>query len=419
LSKEGGITGWTGEQKCSIWLKNVSKPQFGNCIRLPCRYYVGLVKFFNVFRDSRPIRLPFFSGGHIMAKSLRRLGFTLIELLVVIAIIAVLVALLLPAVQQAREAARRSQCKNNLKQLGLALHNYHDQYKLFPTGEQFPGPPLGIASRRHSGFVPLLPFIDQGPLFQRIATDSGNGAVGFVFFPWDGYAPFQTTIPLFLCPSDTVTRQQGQTAPGNYCFSAGDSTWDYNEWTGNGNPIRGYRGMFGGQGTCRALRDVTDGLSNTIAMSERLQAQGNNQILGGTLGTNLGAGVRTNPSLCLAQICGTVFCGSSRGDISCARWSDGGPIFTRCTTVLGPNKPNCTQNNWDAEDGLYDPQSRHAGGVHILLSDGSVRFANQNISTGNPTLPPADTAGGLNGQSPYGVWGALGSRAGGEPAQDY
>ena len=354
-----------------------------------------------------------------MAKSVRRLGFTLIELLVVIAIIAVLVALLLPAVQQAREAARRSQCKNNLKQLGLALHNYHDQYKCFPTGEQSPGPAVGIASRRHSGFVALLPFVDQGPLWQRIATDSGNGAVGFVFYPWDGYAPFQTQIPVFLCPSDTLTRQQGQTAPGNYVFCAGDSTWDYNEWTGNGNPVRGYRGMFGGQGTCRLLRDVTDGLSNTIAMSERLQAQGNNQILGGTLATNVTATVRTNPSLCLAQVCGTVFCNSSRGDISCSRWADGGPVFTRCTTVLGPNKPNCTQNSWDAEDGLYDPQSRHNGGVHILLTDGAVRFASQNISTGNPTLPPADTAGGLNGQSPYGVWGALGSRAGGESAQDY
>src|SRR5262252_5025108 len=105
-----------------------------------------------------------------------RWGFTLIELLVVIAIIAILIALLLPAVQQAREAARRSQCKNNLKQYGLALHNYHDTYTLLPSGENFTA--TGQAATRHSPNIGLLPYIDQAPLFNQI---SGN---------FGGYAPF-------------------------------------------------------------------------------------------------------------------------------------------------------------------------------------------------------------------------------------
>src|SRR6266481_2219216 len=151
-----------------------------------------------------------------MARSLRRLGFTLIELLVVIAIIAVLIALLLPAVQQAREAARRSQCKNNLKQIGLALHNYHEQFNVLPYGTQASGggsvraknfTPGGV--KNTTGWIALLPNLDQSPLYNQVNM---NAAMG----PWNkggqslaggGVAPSNAIvasqkIPGFICPSD-------------------------------------------------------------------------------------------------------------------------------------------------------------------------------------------------------------------------
>lgn len=360
-----------------------------------------------------------------MLRYVRRNGFTLIELLVVIAIIAVLVALLLPAVQQAREAARRSQCKNNLKQFGLGLHNYHDVYNLLPTGEQFAG---SNAACRYSANVGLLPFIDQAPLFNQISSTLTVGTTTYApfgAFPWDtNYPPFVTRVPIFLCPSDSYMVRGSRIGKTNYMFSAGDSTWDFNQWTNNGNPPRGYRGMFGGQGTCRSFAQVTDGLSNTIMMSERIQDKSTNRVMDGAIAAAIGAGFRTNPSLCLATVTNQLYTVSTlssfRGEgVSGGRWPDGGPPWTRCTMVLGPNKANCTQDQWDADDGIYDPTSLHVGGVHCLMGDGSVRFISNNINTGNITLPPADTAGGLNGPSPYGVWGALGSRAGGDIPGDF
>src|SRR6516162_2040974 len=138
-------------------------------------------------------------------KSVRRLGFTLIELLVVIAIIAVLVALLLPAVQQAREAARRSQCKNNLKQLGLAMHNYHDLYKDFPMGGWISG-----SKDVGSYMVRILPYVDQAPLYSLINFSIN---VDSQILP-NGQALATTIIPLYQCPSDDA--QVLQTGSQNY-----------------------------------------------------------------------------------------------------------------------------------------------------------------------------------------------------------
>ena len=360
-----------------------------------------------------------------MRMNFRRCGFTLIELLVVIAIIAVLVALLLPAVQQAREAARRSQCKNNLKQFGLALHNYHETFNSLPSGENFTGccnQTTGPAAPRHSPNVGLLPNIDQQPLFNVISSRytslSGGGTYNpFTAAPWDtGYSPFNTNIPMFLCPSDPKTSAGGTIGKTNYMFSRGDTTWDHNEWTGNGTPTRGHRGMFGGQGTCRLLRDVVDGLSTTIMMGERIQSKntGDTMVVHGGVMSGIGSAFRTNPSLCLAQVAGQNYLPGTIQAIGGTRWPDGAPAFTGMTTVLGPNKANCTQGTWDGEDGIYEPMSQHSGGVHVLMGDGAVRFISNSINTGNITLPPADAQGQPNGPSPYGIWGSLGSAAGGD-----
>jgi prepilin-type N-terminal cleavage/methylation domain-containing protein len=359
-----------------------------------------------------------------MRRIMTRAGFTLIELLVVIAIIAVLVALLLPAVQQAREAARRSQCKNNLKQLGLALHTYHDTFSLLPEGE---GPDLGLgpANRRLSGYVGMLPYFDQAPLFNALAAPVTIGATtyptGFAVEPWNtNYPVWTTTLPILLCPSDTVTTQGSRIGKNNYMFSRGDSCWDHNQWTSNGG--RGFRGMFSGNAWCRGLRDVTDGLSNTIAMGERIQAKGGQLVAAGGTATNVGnTFVHVNPSLCLGQISGLLYTGTV-GAWGGTRWTDGAPAFSGCTTILGPNRGSCTQGGWDGEDGIYEPSSQHVGGVQCVMGDGAVRFISNNINTGNVTCPPPDGAagggtpcmGGWKGPSPYGIWGALGSSNGGD-----
>jgi len=357
----------------------------------------------------------------------------LIELLVVIAIIAILVALLLPAVQQAREAARRTQCKNNLHQLGLALHNYHETYNMLVWGESFVDGTPAPQPNRYSGFVPMLPYIDQGPLFNVMQQG------GFPTVAWDAaYAPARAQIPALQCPSDTRS-PLNPFGTCNYMFCRGDSAWDHNSWAGNGG--RGYRGMFRGLGDDYTLdgqpgrptkfADVTDGLSNTIMMSERIQAKVNNSTRimdGGIVGNLTGTLVTTNPGLCKAQIgANGRYNSTTILMVSGTRWMDGGPAFTGCTTIIGPNSANCTQGTWDAEDGVYDPMSQHTGGVHVLMGDGAVRFVNNSINTGNITCPPADGQeggatpcnGGWGGPSPYGVWGALGSRAGGDIVSEF
>lgn len=357
-----------------------------------------------------------------------RKAFTLIELLVVIAIIAILIALLLPAVQQAREAARRTQCKNNLKQLGLAIHNYHDVFNAICSAESHSDFGTG---RRHSGFVQLLPYFEQAALFQqiqaRISTSSGGPP-----FPWDGgFAPFTTRIPGILCPSDPDTTEGGNVGKTNYMFSRGDSNWDHNQWSGNGG--RGQRGFFtsagdgadGSNGMNRQFRDVLDGLSNTIAMSERTKGQaGNRKANSGALSINNGGAMRQNPASVLPKLVN----GEFTGDVSTwsgTRWPDGAPAFTGCTTILGPNKGSYVQGGWDGEDGIYEPTSKHTGGVQCLMGDGAVNFFSENIDTGLTTCPVPDDGSGRSGQcapftqrgrSPYGIWGALGSVSGGEVA---
>ena len=344
---------------------------------------------------------------------LRWRGFTLIELLVVIAIIAILIALLLPAVQQAREAARRTQCRNNLKQLGIAIHNYHDVHTKIPPANYAANG--GWARRRHSGFIDMLPMLDQGPLFNRIMK-TGQHRV-----PWDGgYAEWDAVIPGFQCPSDPPLGGEG-VGPSNYTWSAGDTSWDFNpDWAGNSR--RGQRGFFIGQrnGRGRSFRDVTDGLSNTIAMSERTKAQGGNLVIDGGTKRNVGNTTRNNPSALLAEVVRGEYINGDVGRWCGRRWCDGAPAFTGNTTILGPNKGSFCQGGWDGEDGIYEPNSRHIGGVICLMGDGSCRFISENIDTGDLTSPVRDhpSHGATRGKSPYGVWGAMGSAGGGEVIQD-
>jgi prepilin-type N-terminal cleavage/methylation domain-containing protein/prepilin-type processing-associated H-X9-DG protein len=335
-------------------------------------------------------------------KRQRPAGFTLIELLVVIAIIAVLIALLLPAVQQAREAARRSQCKNNLKQFGLALHNYHDTFGVFPyrQGGTSPGDPAGN-SNRLSGVVGLLPYLDQAPLYNQVASQQVIGGTTFNPMgpvPWNGnYTPWQTQPPVFVCPSDVRHRSTDVIGKKTYAFCSGDAIA-----TNSGTP----RGLFGYRSR-NGLRDVVDGSSNTIAMAERM-FPGTATDLGNTVANFAAA----PPISCQGQAVGGVYPGN-QNDWSGRRWCDGGAGFEAINTALPPNSPSCATGG-DASDGWYAASSRHEGGVQVLMGDGAVRFISENISSGDQNV-----ASPTSGPSPYGIWGALGTINGGEVIGEY
>jgi prepilin-type N-terminal cleavage/methylation domain-containing protein/prepilin-type processing-associated H-X9-DG protein len=375
-------------------------------------------------------------------KAGRRYAFTLVELLVVIAIIGVLVALLLPAVQAARESARRSQCSNNLKQFGLALHNYHDTFKVFPprrggtTAVIANDPPRIMANYdRKSAFVALLPFYEQKSTADFIdgggKTSTGTaipagGPAGWYGSSQGTYEPWATQLKILLCPSDRVV-VGGANAKNSYAFCIGDTL--AGNVTINGQNIvfnsatAFARGIFGGSQRCVGMNFITDGTSNTVAMSEKTT----NGWFNGRSAT--GEDIRTatimnfpsvisNPGSCLAMpqkaqyLTGMVK--SKFGSI----WTDGQAEVVGFNTVLAPNGPSCNNDantgSADATGGAITAGSNHPGGVNATFADGSIRFMNQNINTGNTSLPQV-----IAGNSPYGVWGAMGSISGKEAGGDY
>lgn len=337
-------------------------------------------------------------------------GFTLVELLVVIAIIGVMVGLLLPAVQAAREAARRMSCSNNMKQLGLALHNYHDTHKSLPF--RMGGPSY---NQWVSGLVMLLPFMEQGPLWEQISspgTFGGNNYPAFGPYPWEygTYTPWLTTVPGFGCPSDGEASRTvaGQPGRSSYCFNVGDSTPT--------NFTDHSRGPFAWR-TTYSFAGITDGLTNTLGMSERVVGMDGTRIKGGTVinhGSVTTDPANNNPSMCMATrgVSGNYIAGVSTTGWAGRNWSHGGSGRTQFNTILPPNAPSCSGTANDAEPAIVPPTSLHPGGVMVLVLDGSVRFISETIDTGNLALGSA-----ASGPSNYGTWGAIGTRSGGETVQ--
>jgi len=335
-----------------------------------------------------------------------RRAFTLIELLVVIAIIAVLVAILLPAVQQAREAARRSQCQNNLKQLGIACHSYEETYGMFPPLTI--GPSNGGTSNQitYSWQYAILPNIDQAALFNKV---DANGSAGT---PWTANAVWKTVIPGLVCPSDTIKGEVGvddKPSKSSYRASMGDNI------TNNNRNIKN-RGIFSYIGSTR-IGDVTDGTSNTLLLSE-LCILGGGSELPGQIKYNI-TGVAT-PIVCLAEATGRSWNNTTNLNrwVPGGRWGDGYGYFSGFQSVLSPNGPSCVSgnNDHDAPSYLLAPSSRHVGGVNATMADGSVRFISENIDIGNSAAPDPGPTGGA---SPYGVWGAIGTKYAGERVGDF
>lgn len=310
----------------------------------------------------------------------RKRGFTLIELLVVIAIIAILIALLLPAVQQAREAARRTQCKNNLKQLGLALHNYHDTFNLFPPAHmrtQSASPATGALTgwRGFSLHAMILPYIEQTNLFNQINFNT-------YFDEPSNLVARRTKIAAFLCPSDTPYPGSADIGNNNYAGSMGPSLGQYV------SPIGLRDGMFNFDVVVR-MGDIRDGTSNTIAMAEHLIGDNANTAYtpgdvvraipwsGSTNYKPTQADLNTYGAACDA---GRANHHSHNG----REWAIGMPAQTLFNTAATPNwrfptcQP-CVGCGWMDSQGIFPSRSRHTGGVQVLLGDGSARFVSENI----------------------------------------
>ncbi len=345
-----------------------------------------------------------------------RRGFTLIELLVVIAIIAVLIALLLPAVQAAREAARRAQCVNNLKQIGLAIHNYESSNGCFPYGAETEMPSTGPSYPDFGPIVAMLPFLEQQALFNSCNFNNGTGCNFTTRTDPCGNTTVHTTqIKAILCPSDldrlSTTVNNGAAGAAfahvNYCFNAGaDSYGNWNPSMWSGPFITAYNGNKGGQAPVTAA-SIADGLSNTAGASERVKGIGatNNGTIDSLNPTAtsfaVGATIYATPNTPLNQytICSQVQKAAAtvnNGDAAGGYWTDGNPAEELYNHIMPPNTWGCdVKTNYNNRYGVIGTAaSRHPGSVNVLMMDGSTRGVKSSVSTT--------------------VWWAIGTKAMGE-----
>jgi len=361
-------------------------------------------------------------------------GFTLIELLVVIAIIAVLIALLLPAVQSAREAARRAQCINNLKQIGVALHNYHTAHNSFPLGVSASYNTMNPGCVGWTGWSAqalLLGYMEQQPLY-----NAANFMVDARFATGECYpinrTVVDTKISSFLCPSDG---NAGRIAFNSYYGSRGTTIAASAGVRGDAPPNCGggqhSTGVFG-YGTAYGISDMTDGSSNTIAFSEGLTGNASPRPIPYISGVNVDSlGSYTNPLTQLTdpystlpmgtpapgpvitqilQTCQSTFITATEATGLTGNkgmeWSSGSEGFSMFSTIVPPNS---TQYNFGTcrfgcgacgtlyaadQSNVTNASSNHSGGANVLLGDGSTRFVKSSIAMG--------------------IWWGLGTRAGGE-----
>ena len=399
-----------------------------------------------------------------------RRGFTLVELLVVIAIIGMLIALLLPAVQAAREAARRMQCTNNLRQLSLSLHTFHDANGRYPNlnwdrmwtsaygrADLMDGVRQHGTDRYNCVNISLLPFIEQtavqsviiSQLQMAVTHRIDSGWTEFIPYPWpnggENYrpapgadrtvvSPFTARIQSFLCPSDgrsTSTAHTGLT-PSSYVVSQGDVTpaWDWPNVRGLFlmDPERGNASRTSSSAD-KTVTAMMDGTSNTMVMSERTISPGGPD-------RNVKTGIATDgawrdyhqfitPQECMSRARGpnnmipaTTNVHGTEHEHKGRLWGDGRMQFSLYTHLLPPNSPSCSANDLGAWTAIA-ASSHHPGGVSGAFGDGSVRFITDSVNAGRLDLILGRDRGfdgnpwRYTGPSTYGVWGSIGSIIGG------
>jgi prepilin-type N-terminal cleavage/methylation domain-containing protein len=423
-----------------------------------------------------------------------RNGFTLVELLVVIAIIGILAGLLLPAIQQAREAARRMSCSSNIRQFGIALLNYEYSYKLLPpfaAGWGLENPRAGFTANAtffargaYSGVVGMLPMMEQQALYNKIDSgftqmSNGNPRVQEVFVgygtrvtptagwvgPWvSNYSPTRTQIGFFRCPSDPFRINPSSAtavARTNYAFCLGDGitgvgSADLNQDTVRGAFARGFQ---------MSLASVTDGTSNTVMFGEIASVNGNipgnpgpgftainprvqghaimdaasfAPVAGGVVAGAPAQHAGVNVMACRATTRGGIYPTPTTGttlfsSTTGSMWLRGySSAWTGFQTINGPNGASCINTAGvvttpaEVDSAIRTAGSYHFGGAHIVTFDNSVKFVPNEMDTTN-SAPGAAVADyyapgrwgnnqtpNWNSPSPFGVWGALGTRGSGD-----
>lgn len=333
-----------------------------------------------------------------------RSAFTLIELLVVIAIIAVLIALLLPAVQSAREAARRIQCTNNLKQIGLALHNYHSENNCFPMGCSSGMWSLGTykVKQNFSAHAAMLPQLELGAIYNAINFNWGSeDSTSRICYMINSTAE-NSVIKAFICPSDPNAGQpdhNGTPDTNNYYACVGTTTnWPNINNNPNAKSINWpSTGMFTMQRPY-GIADATDGTSNTIAFSEAVVGNqalqmhqkfiGFNSVSGAGLALFLDARLNVPVTLAALDACSAVWTSGTGGRLDVQRgenWSHGCMAMTLFNTVSPPNAyhgewTHCSSINSGVLANFSNADSWHSGGVNCLMADGSVHFVKDSIN---------------------------------------
>ena len=384
-----------------------------------------------------------------------RFTFRLKDLLVFVFVVGVMFSLCFPAIESSRAASRRQSCSANFKQIGLAVQQYHSAFSCLPmhgTGptSEFSDDPVvamqpGMGYSRHqlSYLVSILSFCEGQRLWEEISNahldKNGNQWPAFGPAPYTAnYQPWNTNIAQYRCPSDFAP-QASTLGRTNYAACVGDSMWrtDNSSWSyfkGSGwryngsNRLRAQqvnssvRGAFVPRRQMR-FKDILDGVSNTILAGEIATSLGDRDVRTRGSLMNGKSNVLGNPKYCVddGQVDKAMKFWTSDADLTedlasrGSRWADFRPIFTQVNTILPPNSEVCIRGT-HGQDGVMPLSSRHVGGAHILLCDGAVIFMTDFVESGDARAGVVyyrnnGDQNSVGRKSPYGLWGALGTRS--------